>query len=145
MATRTKRNRAETKYSRPHQDWHGLLDELTMAYAGEDATVELLDEEFGDEFEAERMPLAYIEYDEHADVAAVAVGGRDGRYPVVLRHSVEHPSAVLADSEAPGLPLAVEIVGGDGSRTLVSVFTRAAESNASSGTETASSAGSGSA
>jgi hypothetical protein len=30
------------------------------------------------------MPLAYIEYDEHADEASVGVGGRDGGYPVVL-------------------------------------------------------------
>ena len=53
-----------------------------------------------------------------------ALGGRDGRYPVVLRHGIEHPSEILTDSKPPDLPLAVEIVGGDGSRTLVSVFTR---------------------
>jgi hypothetical protein len=44
----------------------------------------LLEAEFGDAFEAERMPLAYIEYDEHADEASVGVGGRDRRYRLCL-------------------------------------------------------------
>ena len=57
------------------------------------------------------MPLAYLEYDEHSDEASVGVGGRDGRYPVVLRHSIEHPTTIRTDSQPPMLPLAVQIVG----------------------------------
>jgi hypothetical protein len=111
-------------HERPREDWHELLDELTKVRTGDDVTVELLDAEFGDAFEAERMPLAYIEYDEHADEASVAVGGRDGRYPVVLRHSIEHPTSILTDSKPPRLPLVVQIVGADGSETLVTVLPR---------------------
>ena len=106
-------------------EWHKLLDELTKVRAGDEITIELLDAEFGDGFEAERMPLAYIEYDEHSDEASVAVGGRDGRYPVVLRHSIKHPTSILADSRPPMLPLVVQIVGADGSETLVSIIPRA--------------------
>lgn len=73
------------------------------------------------------MPLAYIEYDEHADEASVGVGGRDGRYPVVLRHSIEHPTSILTDSKPPMLPLVVQIVGADGSETLVTVLPRVEE------------------
>jgi hypothetical protein len=83
-----------------------------------------LDADFGDAFEVERMPLAYIEYDEHADEASVAVGGRDHRYPVVLRHSIEHPTSILTDSKAPKLPLVIQVVGADGSETLVTVLPR---------------------
>jgi Family of unknown function (DUF5335) len=108
----------------PKGDWHGLLDELTKARTGDDITIELLDADFGDAFEAERMPLAYIEYDEHADEASVAVGGRDGRYPVLLRHSIEHPTSILIDSKPPRLPLIVQIIGADGSETLVTVIPR---------------------
>lgn len=135
MAKQTTRERAQTTHDRPREEWHKLLDELTMAYAGEDATIELLDRDFGDEFEAERLPLAYVEYDEHVDMASVAVGGRDGRYPVVLRHGIDHPSAILTDSKPPVLPLAIEIIGGDGSRTIVTTFPRA-------GTEAAGGSGS---
>jgi hypothetical protein len=99
-----------------------MLDELTKARAGDNVTIELLDAEYGDEFEAERLPLAYVEYDEHADEASVGVGGRDGRYPVVLRHSIEHPTSIRTDSQPPLLPLAVQIVGADGTQTLVTVL-----------------------
>ena len=108
----------------PREDWHKLLDELTKVCVGDDITIELLDAEFGDAFEAERIPLAYIEYDEHADEASVGVGGRDGRYPVVLRHSIEHPTSILTDSKPPELPVVIQIVGADGSETLVTVLPR---------------------
>jgi hypothetical protein len=118
------KSRPDLVHERPKEDWHELLDELTVVRAGDDVTIELLDAEFGDEVEAERMPLAYIEYDEHADEASVAVGGRDGRYPVVLRHSIEHPTSILTDSKPPMLPFTVQIVGADGSETLVTVLPR---------------------
>jgi hypothetical protein len=111
-------------HERPKEDWHELLDELTKVRTGDDVTMELLDAEFGDAFEAERLPLAYIEYDEHADEASVAVGGQDGRYPVLLRHSIPHPTSILTDSKPPELPLVIQIVGADGSETLVTVIPR---------------------
>jgi hypothetical protein len=127
MAKHTKSRRLDVVHERPKEDWHKLLDDLPLERAGDDITIELLDAELGDEFEAERMPLAYIEYDEHSDEASVGVGGRDGRYQVVLRHSIEHPTSILTDSEPPLLPLAVQIVGADGSETLVTVLPRAEE------------------
>jgi hypothetical protein len=117
-------SRTDVIHERPKEDWHELLDELTKVRTGDDVTIELLDAEFGDAFEAERIPLAYVEYDEHADEASVAVGGRDGRYPVLLRHSIPHPSSILTDSKPPELPLVIQIVGADGSETLVTVIPR---------------------
>jgi hypothetical protein len=125
VANNTRGRRADIIHERPKGDWRELLDELTKVHAGNEVTIELLDADFGDEYEAEQIPLAYIEYDEHADEASVGVGGRDGRYPVVLRHSIEHPTSILTDSNPPMLPLAVQIVGADGSVTLVSVVPRA--------------------
>lgn len=128
MAKNENREHIQTIHERPRAEWHQMLDELTMVRAGDDVTIELLDTEFGDNFEAERLPLAYIEYDEHEDMVSVAVGGRDGRYPVVLRHSIEHPTSILTDSRPPMLPLTVQIVGGDGSETLVTVLPSISES-----------------
>jgi hypothetical protein len=127
MASHTRNHRPDVIHERPKDEWHKLLDELTLVRSGDDVTIELLDAEFGDEFEAERMPLAYVEYDEHADEASVGVGGRDGRYPVVLRHSIEHPTSILTDSKPPMPPLVVQIVGADGSETLVTVLPRVEE------------------
>jgi hypothetical protein len=125
MAANGKNRRTDVIHERPKGDWHQLLDDVTKVRTGDDVMIELLDAEFGDGFETERMPLAYIEYDEHADEASVGVGGRDGRYPVVLRHSIEHPTSILTDSRPPRLPLAIQIVGADGSETLVTVLPRA--------------------
>jgi hypothetical protein len=127
VAENTNRQRPDIVHERPKEDWHELLDELTLVRTGDEVTIELLDAEFGDELEAERMPLAYIEYDEHSDEASVGVGGRDGRYPVVLRHSIEHPTSILTDSMPPGLPLIVQIVGADGPETLVTILASAKE------------------
>jgi hypothetical protein len=128
VAEHAKDRRPDIVHERPKKDWHDLLDELTRVRAGDDVTIELLHADFGDEFEAERIPLAYIEYDEHADEASVGVGGRDGRYPVVLRHSIRQPTSLLADSKPPRLPLVVQIVGADGSETLVSFLPGGGES-----------------
>jgi Family of unknown function (DUF5335) len=127
VAKQTRGRRPDLIHERPKEEWHKLLDDLTMVRTGDDVTIELLDVEFGDEYEAERMPLAYIEYDEHADEASVGVGGRDGRFQVVLRHSIEHPTSILTDAKPPMLPLVVQIVGADGSETLVTVLPRAEE------------------
>jgi hypothetical protein len=127
VANHAKSRHPEIVHERAKADWHELLDELTLVRAGDDITIEVLDAEFGDEFEAEQMPLAYIEYDEHSDEASVGVGGRDGRYPAVLRHSIEHPTSILTDSEPPMLPLVVQIVGADGSEALVTIFPRLEE------------------
>lgn len=127
VAEDTKDRRPDIVHPRSKEEWHKLLDELTLARAGDDVTIELLDAEFGDEFEVERMPLAYLEYDEHADEASIGVGGRDSRYQVVLRHSIEHPTSILTDSKPPMLPLVVQIVGADGSETLLTVLPRVEE------------------
>lgn len=122
MALSTKCNQAAPTPDRARRDWHESLDQLAVAYGGPEATPKVLDPEFGNEYEAERMPLTHIEHEEHVDMASIGVGGCDGRSPVVLRHSIDHPSAVLTGMNVPYLPLAGEIVGGEGSRTLVSVF-----------------------
>ena len=124
MATHARERAKDVIHERPKSEWHALLDEVTKVRSGDEVTVELLSADFGDAFEAEHLPLAYVEYDEHADEASVAVGGRDGRYPVVLRHSIEHPTAVFTDAEAPRLPLVIQIVAADGSETLVTVLPR---------------------
>jgi Family of unknown function (DUF5335) len=124
MAERARDRAKDVIHERPKEEWHQLLDEVTKVRTGDDVTVEVLDAEFGDAFEAERIPLAYVEYDEHADEASVGVGGRDGRYPVVLRHSIPRPTSILTDAKPPKLPFVIQFVGADGSETLVTVLPR---------------------
>jgi Family of unknown function (DUF5335) len=104
----------------PRSQWQAGLDELTKRHQGHRVAIELLDQEFGDEAEVETLPLSYLEFDPKDDVVIVAVGGRDGRYPVVLRHIVERPQRIAADSVGEDR-VAVDIVDGDGGHTIVTI------------------------
>ena len=104
----------------PRSQWQARLAELTEQHQGHRVAIELLDQEFGDEAEAEMLPLAFLEFDPKDDVVIVGVGGRDGRYPVVLRHIVEHPQGIAADSVGEDR-VALDIVDGDGNHTIVTI------------------------
>jgi Family of unknown function (DUF5335) len=106
----------------PRDEWQRRLEELTKEHEGDEAAIELLDEEFGDEEEVQRLPLAYVAYEPKDDVAVMAVGGRDRRYPVVRRHFVERPQRILTDSVGPDGALALDILGSDGSHTIVTLY-----------------------
>lgn len=112
---------ADNSVERPREVWRDFLEQVTKAHEGDNTTIEVLSLEFGDEYEAEKLPLGYIEYDNKDDVVIVAVGGRDGRYPVVLRHMIWHPQRLLADPPEPDTVRALEIIDKDDTRTIVSL------------------------
>jgi hypothetical protein len=110
----------------PRPAWRDFFELLTKEHEGDDVTIEVVSLDFGDQLEAEKLPLAYIEYDDKDDVFIVAVGGRDGRYPAVLRHMIAHPKTIMVDSPAPNVTMAIDVVGGDGAQTLVTLHRRPA-------------------
>jgi hypothetical protein len=114
--------RTRTDVSR--SEWRTMLETITKDFAGYDATIEILSPEDGDQTEAERLPLAFVEYDPKDDAFIVGVGGRGPRFPVVLRHIVEHPQRMVADAISPEVPWAIEVVDGDGTQTIVTVHRR---------------------
>jgi hypothetical protein len=113
---------SETRNDLSREQWQPALERITNEREGRDATIEVLTQDFGDGFEAERLPLSYVAYDPKDDVFIVAVGGRGGRYPVVLHHMIDHPQAVLADEVPPPGSLALEVIGPDDSRTVISIL-----------------------
>jgi Family of unknown function (DUF5335) len=111
----------QQRHEIPRQEWNWFFEAVTKTHAGHDVIVEVLDREFGDGREAQGLPLAYIEYDDNDDEIAVAVGGRDGRFPVMLRHAVPRPRRILADTALPHIDWAFDIEGDDDSHTIVTV------------------------
>jgi hypothetical protein len=98
--------------------WRGQLDGLTADHEGQDVTIEVVDQEYGDQHEAERLPFRYASYDPKDDVVIIAIGGRSSRYPVVLRHMVWHPTEVDVDTQVN----AVRVVEPDGTTTIMTFF-----------------------
>ena len=103
--------------------WQKTLDGLTREHEGDVATIEVDALDLGDQFAAEEIPFSYVEYDPHDDAVSVGVGGRDGRYPVVLRHVVEHPQKVFIHLSAEG-PVTIEVRSPDGTVTLITLRAR---------------------
>jgi hypothetical protein len=110
----------------PRQAWHDFFELLTKDHEGSEITIEIPSPEFGDQFEAEAMPLAYLEYDQKDDVFIVGVGGRNSRYPVVLNHMIPHPRSILVDSQIPGVAQAIDVIDGDGNQTILTLRRRPA-------------------
>jgi Family of unknown function (DUF5335) len=107
----------------PRSEWKDYFERMTKAHDAGTVTIEVLDLEFGDGFEAEGLPFTYIEYDPKGDHVIVAVGGRDGRFPVALRHIMDHPQQILVDRiEVTGQEEdVVNVVDVDGTRTIVTI------------------------
>ena len=103
----------------PPASWFESLEALSKEHQGDVITIELPSIEFGDEFVAEKVPFAYIEYDSHDDTVNVGVGGRDGRYPVVLRHAISHPQRVVVGNSIPGAESTVDVTAAEGEQTLI--------------------------
>lgn len=110
---------ATSRQDLERDQWKDFFERATKEHQGQDATIEVLTSEYGDQVEAEKLPFAYIEYDHRGDMVIVGVGGRDGRYPVVLDYTVREPQAVLVTNRDPALVDAVEVVGADRSQSIV--------------------------
>ena len=103
-------------------DWSTLTDRLSAEYAGYVATIEVLGSDVGDNQMVERLPFDHVTYDHKDDVLVVAVGGKDQRYPVVLRHLVHHPQEIAFDLIHQGA--ALKITDSTGTTTLVTLLRR---------------------
>ncbi|MEV6151930.1 DUF5335 family protein [Nonomuraea sp. NPDC052129] len=110
---------AEERPELPREQWRQFFDNLSRQYEGSDVTVEVLSRTFGDLMQAEKLPLAYLEYDDKDDIFTVAIGGRDGRYPVVLAHLIQRPQTIFADTVVPDMPRAFDIVDAEGTQTII--------------------------
>jgi hypothetical protein len=111
---------AKDKEEINREAWQKTLEALTGEHEGDVVTIEVEDLDIGDQFAAEQIPFNYIEYDPHDDAVSVGVGALDGRYPVLLRHVVEHPDHVFIHRSEEG-PVTVEVRSPDGTATLVTL------------------------
>jgi hypothetical protein len=103
--------------------WQKTLEALTVEHKGDVATIEVAELDLGDQFEAEQIPFSYVEFDPHDDAVSIGVGGLDGRYPVMLRHVVEHPQNLLIHTSEVG-SVTIEVRSPDGTVTLITLEAR---------------------
>ena len=98
--------------SRPQ--WKSTFDSISRIYDGAHASVEVLQDDLGAQFEVEEEPLRGISYDTSG--IELHFNTRDGRH---LVHRIAHPSQVMVEEDDAGLLAALDIESGDEPRTIV--------------------------
>lgn len=98
--------------------WSGFFDTLSADFNGSSVAIELVGAEYGDQYETERLPFTYASYDYRDDVIVVGVGGNSARFPVLLRHIINHPVQVDSTALGPG-ESDIRIVDRDGTVTML--------------------------
>ena len=99
-------------------EWRKFFERLSHDLGGDEVTIEVLTEDYGDQYEAEKLPFDFLDYDDKDDVFIVVVGGRDRRYPA-LRHIIKQPKRIVVDTVSPNEPWAIDVEAVDGSRTII--------------------------
>ena len=107
------------------QEWRWFLGLLTQSAAGELATIEIVGPEVGTQVEAEHLPLDDITYDDRDETVVVSLRERDGD-GIALRRIVENPWKITFDPPLPETVHTMDIEGGDGVHTLVTLHARPA-------------------
>ena len=98
--------------------WQALLERITLGRRGQPVTLEVLDEELGDQTPAHRLPLDSIGFDPRDDVIVIALSGHAQGEGVVLRHLLTAPRS-LDLLQQPHDSLVLQIVDGAGVQTLI--------------------------
>ncbi len=100
----------------PREQWRSFLDDFSKQHRGQKATVEVLDQDRGDQHEADGLTFVGISADEKAgeNVIAVMVGDKPERHEERL---INKPAHVRVRDE--GRQASIEIEPSDGPKTLV--------------------------
>lgn len=102
------------------QEWRWFLGLLTKDAAGALTTVEVVSQEDGARVEAESLPLDDITYDERDETVVLSLRSLDGG-GIALRHMVHNPWKIIFDPPHPEQVHTVDIEGGDGAHTIVTL------------------------
>ena len=101
--------------------WAVFLKDFDRMHRGNEARIEIIGRDFGDQEETAWLPLSGISYDPHGDQIIVTVGGISGRYPVHLTHMMAHPVQVAVTEPKKGTQRSILIATSDETETLVHV------------------------
>ncbi len=104
------------------EKWAAYFDSLTPSIEGKLVTIEVMNEELGDQLDVERLPLQAIGYDPKDKMLEVAVGGRGVRHPTLSRHFISSPQTITIEGSGSLTPAAILVTDAVGVRTLIRLF-----------------------
>lgn len=102
----------------PASEWTAFLDSFSRSHAGWLTSLQIVSEKAPVEVEARRLPLEGIVADEKEAGRRISIFlGWEGR--TRLTHAVVSPSLVRQEQTAEGADVGLELVAGDGTKTLL--------------------------
>lgn len=84
-------------------------------------TIEVINEEIGDQIVVERLPWHALIYNDATKVLVLSVGARGQKVDVVFRHEIHNPVRFWVQDEA-GAVRSMNIEHDDGTQTIVRFF-----------------------
>ncbi len=114
--------------TRDRSTWQSLFEELSVGRHGQLVTIEVLDEELGDQTTTAGLPFESASYDARGDIIIIALDGRAPGEDVTLRHFIHGP-VTMDLLEQPDDRLVLRVVDAAGVQTLI-VLEPAALANA---------------
>ena len=105
------------------QEWKWFLGRLTQSAAGGLTTLEVVGPEVGTQVEADRLPLDDITYDDREETIVVSLREAHGD-GIALRRIIENPWTIIFDPPLPEDVHTLDIEGGDGVHTLMTLHAR---------------------
>lgn len=111
-----------TTTTRVHRsDWSSYFERLMTELPTTWVSIDVEAEGIGHQVEARDLRLEGFSYDSHDDAVEISAFRQGPDSKAVLRHVIQRPNRINVESADGALPTAVEIVGADGIRTLVSL------------------------
>jgi hypothetical protein len=96
------------------ENWQAYFDAVTKVLDGRDVEIEVVGLQFGDQIQAEWLPLDGLGYDRKADAFYVYVEGVDRD----LGHAIVHPREIFVRRGAGGLEQVV-VSDADGNKHII--------------------------
>ena len=102
----------------PAEGWEAWCDTFTNGNRGRSLSIDLVDDELGDERLAEGLPLVAIDYDpaDKGDDFVVSYG----QEAAPTSHVIQAPAGLWQAQDANGLVVSLEIEDKSGRRTILS-------------------------
>jgi hypothetical protein len=103
------------------QTWRQYFDELSRTLGTVIATVEIVGSDIGAQFEADRLVLPGITYDDRDDVLVVGLDAPGGP-PEDLERMIERPQKILvATGDPPPVEMTIDVQDADGHQTIIRI------------------------
>ena len=89
----------------------------------QDVTIEVINDDIGDQIQVKRLPWHALIYDQREKVLELSVGARGRKMEITFRHEIHNPTRIWVEEDA-GVVRSMSIEQDDGTKTIVQFFER---------------------